>query len=443
MMQVKDLKLKEEVLPCFDYTNSEQAALRLLYLLQEIPSTETEVLERQGITKGIIGNWSVLESFTYRRLDLMEVHDFFESITANSTPPVEGKIRASLKLMLNEADRNQLRSRLVQTVLLLRGINVQYLSRIDKGAFPASFQAQLQQALSFLNKLNLETFSDHINEDRFTVTRMVELSYRIKALNPVEVKAFWHFFFTFEAFWSIAKGTTVSGFTFPTFDTTAINVEEFYHPSLKDPVKNTLRMKKEQNVLLLTGPNMSGKSTLLKAVGLCVYLARAGFTVPATVCSVPFFSSIAVAVNLNDSLQEGYSHFMAEIQNLKAVVQATEGEGKCFAVFDEIFKGTNTDDALQLTQTTVDGLIRRKGSFFFISTHMLQLDEQLSNDKSKEIKKCYIECVLDREYPKFSYRLKEGWSQLKIGKILFEKEGLTELLESKKEEWQHPTMPIS
>jgi DNA mismatch repair protein MutS len=428
MMQVSDLKLREEVLPCYDYTISENAASRLLSLLEEVPPTEMEALERQAIVKGFISNWSVLEGFTYRPLDMAEVHGYFTNIAANYSLPDEGKFKATLKLKFSEAERNTLRSQLVQAVLLLRGIYVQYLSRIHKEAFPSSYQVQLQKAVVFLDKLGLETSTACIKEDRFTVTRMVEFSRRLRALSQAAIDAFWDFLFTFEAFWSIAKGTLVNCFTFPVFSTADFKIEAFYHPSLRNPVKNNLILAKEQNVLLLTGPNMSGKSTLLKALGLCVYLARAGFAVPASVCSVPFFSSIAIAVNLNDSLQDGYSHFMAEIRNLKAVVQATEGEKRCFAIFDEIFKGTNTDDALQIIQTTVDGLTRRKGSFFLLSTHMLQLDEQLSSDHGKNIKKCYIECVLDQGFPKFSYHLKEGWSQLKIGKILFEKEGLTELL---------------
>ncbi|MCP2043916.1 hypothetical protein [Pontibacter sp. HSC-36F09] len=443
MMNVSDLKLKDEVLPCFDYTNSEQAALRLLSLLQEIPSTETEVLERQAITKGFISNWAVLENFTYRRLDLHEVFAFLESIAVNNTLPNDGKLKITLKLRLSGSERKRLKSKLVQAVLLLNGIYVQYLSRIDKDAFPAGYQVQLQRALLFLNKLNLEASAELIKEDRFTVTKIVELSRRLSTLAQNEIRGFWDFFFTFEAFWSIAKGALANGFTFPCFGTDGILMEEFYHPTLKTPIKNSLTMETEQNVLLLTGPNMSGKSTLLKALGLCVYLARAGFAVPASRCAVPFFSSIAIAVNLNDSLQDGYSHFMAEIMNLKSVVQATEGEGRCFAVFDEIFKGTNTDDARDIIQTTISGLTRRKGSFFLISTHMLQLDEQLSSDDSRNVRKCYIECALDKGFPKFSYRLKGGWSQLRIGKILFEKEGLTELLTSKDETWQHPTVSIS
>lgn len=428
MMQVNDLKLKEEVLPFFDFTNNELTADWLFSLLCEVPATEGEVIERQAIVQGVIDQWSVLENFTYRKLDLIEVHAFLTSCP-NKEPLVgRNSLKASLKLMLSETDRNRLRSKLVQLVLFLQHIQERYLSRLDKAKFPESFQRQLQNAFLFLGKLNLNAYAEQITENRFHSTSMVELAQRINCLSIGDIKSFWDFFFSFEAYWSIAKGTLVNGFSFARLTNDRFSISDFYHPMVGNPVRNSLELDDEQNVLLLTGPNMSGKSTLLKAVSLCVYLARVGFSVPAALCDVPFYSSIAIAINLSDSLRNGYSHFMAEIENLKAVVRATEDQGKCFAVFDEIFRGTNVDDALDITLITINGLARRKGSFFLLSTHLLQLDEQLKSESRESVRKCFIECDLDKGIPKFSYRLKEGWSQLKIGKILFEKEGLAQML---------------
>jgi DNA mismatch repair protein MutS len=428
MMQVTDLKLKEEVLPFFDFTNNESAADRLLSLLCEVPATEVEVLDRHAVTQGFIDNWSVLDNFTYRRIDLMEVHAFLVSNAGRQSYVRQSKFRALLKLMASETDRNRARSRLVQTVMLLRDIQVHYLLRLNKDKFPENFRRQLQSALSFLSKLNLNASAEQINNNRFNVSSIIELSQRINCLSVEEVNSFWDFFFSFEAFWSIAKGTLAHGFTFPHFTCGAFRIIDFYHPLVSNAVKNTLEMDAEKNVLLLTGPNMSGKSTLLKAVSLCVYLARVGFPVPASLCAVPFYGSIAIAINLSDSLRNGYSHFKAEIENLKSVLHAIEDQGKCFAVFDEIFRGTNVDDALDITQTTVNGLVKRKGSFFLLSTHLLQLDGHLNSECRESVRKCYIECSLEEGIPKFSYTLKEGWSQLKIGKILFEKEGLAQML---------------
>lgn len=115
---------------------------------------------------------------------------------------------------------------------------------------------------------------------------------------------------------------------------------------------------------------------------------------------------------------------------LKSVlVEATAGK-KCFAVFDELFKGTNSEDAGQISSTTIKGLLNFKKSFFFISTHLHQLKE-LEQVASKEVETYYMDCEIENDRPRFNYLLKTGWSDLKVGQMLFEKEGLNGLLQSK------------
>lgn len=430
MTYISDLKLEEDILPCFNYTNHEESRLYLLELLQNKPTDKAVVLERQAVIRGMLDHWHLLEHFTYRRLDLSEVHQHFEHIIDQTLSISDHKLQARLALQFSETARNALRSKLVQMVLLLHGLHGQYLARLDETKFPAPFSRQLQTARSFLTKLRLEKQAALIQEDRFSVKHVVTFMQLLQQLNKEEIKAFWKFFSAFEAYWSIARGTRTHDFSFPEFDPGALTIEDFYHPHLKNPVKNSLTLAGDQNILLLTGPNMSGKSTMLKALGVCVYLAHTGFPVPASFCSIPYFNTIAIAINLSDSLRDGYSHFMAEIANLKRVVQAAEHPQKCFAIFDEIFRGTNTDDALDITQATLEGLSKLKNSCFLISTHLLQLDAQLQAQSSLSIKKCYIECELAEGLPRFSYTLKEGWSQLRIGRILFDKEGLSQLLQA-------------
>ncbi|MBB6612495.1 hypothetical protein H7F15_15730 [Pontibacter sp. Tf4] len=427
MMQVQDLRLKEEVLPFFNFTNNSHSEARLLYLLQHAPDTQTEVAERVAIVHGMLVNWAVLKDFTYHKLDLLEVHAFMETIAG--TGYRESRLKSWLRFKVYDAERHQLQAKLVQLILLLNGLQQQYLNRLRSAAFPDKFKAELIAAVRFLEVLHLETMANVVRENSFRTTHVVEFSERLAALAPTKVRRFWEFFFQFEAYWSIARSMQTHGFTFSDFNNEVLEITDFYHPLIKYPVKNSVRFTEEQNVLLLTGANMAGKSTLLKAVSLCVYLARVGFPVPAAACTVPFFSAVVLAINLNDNLRDGYSHFMTELKNLKAVLQVSHNGSKCFAVFDEIFRGTNVDDALEITRTTINGLAGRKGSHFMVSTHMLQLEEQLYPETSESVQKCYIECSLQNGEPTFTYKLQNGWSQLKIGRILFEKEGLPQLLE--------------
>lgn len=427
MLLVKDLNITGDVLPLFDFTNNEHAAVHLREILENLPDSIEEVYERQDNIKGIIENWTGLESFHYQRFDLMEVYTFLEGIGSNRIILDNHKFKTAIRLYFREEEKYKRRSQFVQLALFLVRIQRQFFSRIDRSKLPEEFIKQLEQALAFLRKLDLETVEKQIREDRFSVIRIVDFSGKLSSLSGSEIHKFWKFFFTFEAYWSIAKGVMTHRLTFPKFSENAFQIADFYHPAIKNPVKNSLVLGSEENVVLLTGPNMSGKSTMLKAIGICVYLAHAGLGVPAINCQIPFFHSIVVAINLSDNLQDGYSHFMSEIRNLKSVLQETENSRKCFAIFDEIFRGTNIDDALQITRTTINGLGKYKDSCFFISTHLLQLESELSI-QNNYIRKQFIDCSMEGGVPRFTYSLKEGWSQLKIGKILFDKEGLTDML---------------
>src|SRR5699024_3635404 len=101
------------------------------------------------------------------------------------------------------------------------------------------------------------------------------------------ITVFWEDLFLFEAYTSISQAITVNNFKYPEFWENRISINEFYHPFLFEPVKNSF--KSENNVIVLNGPNMSGKSTLLKSLSLCVYLGHLGFGVPATSAQFPFF----------------------------------------------------------------------------------------------------------------------------------------------------------
>ena len=143
---------------------------------------------------------------------------------------------------------------------------------------------------------------------------------------------------------------------------------------------------------------------------------------------MPFFNTISVAINLTDSIVSGYSHFMTEIVTLKNVLEEAKDNSRCFAVFDELFRGTNIEDALEISTATIKGLTRFPNSLFFISTHLHQLRD-IEEIKNGTVSTWYIDCRLNDNTPAFTYQLKEGWSDLKIGRILFEKEGLYKMLD--------------
>ncbi|HET6999926.1 MAG TPA: hypothetical protein VFI33_01370, partial [Puia sp.] len=303
-----------------------------------------------------------------------------------------------------------------------------YLSRIDLKFFPDEYATELKRINGFFVDFDPERFEAiYRKKKKLQISHIVELTRVItEKVTNGQAAAFWKRWHLFEAYLSVSDGIVRHGFIFPTLEETTFKVEGLYHPLVKNPVRNDFVASR--NVILLTGPNMSGKSTFLKAISLCVYLSHNGLAVPASKANIPLFNTISAAINLTDSIVSGYSHFMSEIITLKKVLIEVEQHKKCFAVFDELFRGTNIEDALEISTATIKGLAKITNSLFIISTHLHQLKD-MEEIQNGQVATYFIECGLKDNIPVFTYKLKEGWSDLKIGRILFEREGLNKMLE--------------
>lgn len=423
MSNTGDLHIEEEIFPLFDYTFNLYSGKEVHRLITEPPATLSEILYRQKVLKGYIRNHEIWKDYSFSRFNLSEIYDFFESFGVGGFDTAKMK----WKLRFSEKERSAKRGRLILLILLFSKIQKDYTSKLNTNLFPTEYAAELDKLNDFFRDFNLPHYEKLYSKKKtLHVAQIVELTGIItRKVTNGEVAAFWKYWFVFEAYLSVSKSIVEHGFVFPSFDTTTFSIEGLYHPLLKDPVKNDFTASR--NVILLTGPNMSGKSTFLKAISLCVYLGHAGLGVPAAGAAFPYFDNLSVAINLTDSIVSGYSHFMSEIITLKNVLKEALKGAKCFAVFDELFRGTNIEDALEISTATIQGLTKFPDSYFFISTHLHQL-KSMQAIENGNVETCYIECELKEDTPVFTYKLKPGWSDLKIGRILFEKEGLNRML---------------
>jgi DNA mismatch repair protein MutS len=425
MNNIKDLNIQKEILPLFDFTFNDFTKDALYQLLQLPLPSVTDIEKRQEIIKGFILNSEVFNHYSYSRVDFYEVHNFLND------PSVQNyEKERKLKFLFSEKEKNQTKAKFIQLLVLFHKLNIFYIKRIKIGDFPESYQKEIIAINDFLSSFNLNFYNNLIRENQFKIKHILELT-RVVSDHQQKgrVDIFYKQLLMFETYLSISIGIAKHQFCFPTFSIEHLSFENIYHPLLNNPVKNSFT--NYNNVVLITGPNMSGKSTLLKSIGLCIYLAHLGLATPVSKMVCPFFDYISIAINHDDDILKGYSHFMNEIMRLKKVLIKANENKSCFAVFDELFRGTNIEDAIQISTTTINGLSKLKNSFFFISTHLHQLKE-IEQVKTKQVDSYYVECIIQNNTPIFSYRIKEGWSDLKVGQLLFEKEGLNELLNSKK-----------
>ena len=137
-------------------------------------------------------------------------------------------------------------------------------------------------------------------------------------------------------------------------------------------IPNTIRMKKGE-CLLLTGPNMAGKSTLMRQVALNVILAQAGSFVPAEKALLPVFTKLFTRIGASDSLSKGLSTFMVEMK--EAVEILKQADENSLVILDEIGRGTATYDGMSLAQAILEYLVQKKKSLIFFATHYHELTE--------------------------------------------------------------------
>lgn len=421
MNNIKDLNIQTEILPLFDYTLNSFSKEILFQLLQEPLTSITDIEKRQNTIKGFIANEKIFSNYSYSRIDFTEVNKFLYDDLFQKNLQV-----SKIRLFFSEKERHQTKAKFIQFILLFHKLYITYLQRINTSVFPDYYKKELTSLQHFLTSFNLIFYEELVREDKLKIKHILALSKILSdKQHKGEISAFYNILFLFEAHISISKGILKHNFGFPSFSKRHLFFEDVYHPLLKNPVRNSF--SSDKNVILITGPNMSGKSTFLKSIGLCVHLARVGVAVPAKRVVLPFFDQVSISINQNDDIFSGFSHFMNEIIRLKQVVVDASEQKRCFAVFDELFKGTNIEDAIQISLTTVKGLTKFKNSYFFISTHLHQLKD-IEQIKTKQVDTYYVDCDIKNNTPIFNYKIKEGWSDLKVGQLLFDKEGLNELL---------------
>lgn len=183
--------------------------------------------------------------------------------------------------------------------------------------------------------------------------------------------------------------------------------EELGHPLIPERrnVRTDLRLTGELRVLIVSGSNMSGKSTLLRTVGVNTVLALAGAPVRARRLRLSPLQ-VGASIRIQDSLQAGASRFYAEITRLRQIVELTEGERPVLFLLDEILHGTNSHDRQIGAEKLVGGLLKR-GAIGLITTHDLAL-ARIADQLGARAANVHFEDHLEDGQMRFDYLLRPG-----------------------------------
>jgi len=202
-----------------------------------------------------------------------------------------------------------------------------------------------------------------------------------------------------------------------------LNAKDLAHPLIptQECVSNDITLGNDQRLFIVTGSNMSGKSTFLRTIGVNVLLTRCGAPVCATAfeCSV---MDIYTSLRQTDSLLDHVSLFFSELRKLKSILHGLSMNPKSLVLLDEVLRGTNSDDKLYGSQELVKKLIQT-GCVTILATHDIALSK-MSNEYPETIKNWCFESSLENNQLSFDYKLKSGVSQNRNATFLMKQMGI-------------------
>ena len=244
---------------------------------------------------------------------------------------------------------------------------------------------------------------------------------------------------------ALAEISSRYGYVRPEFTDDELKIESGRHPILdemmKDPkyVANSVEMNKDESILLITGPNMGGKSTYMRQTALIIIMAQMGCYVPAKSCRMPVFDRIFTRIGASDDILSGQSTFMVEMTEANRALQ--EATSQSLILFDEIGRGTSTYDGMALAQAMIEYIAACIHAKTLFSTHYHELTTL--TDSIGCVRNVHVVVKEENDKVTFLYKIRDGAADRSYGinvarlaglpdAVLERARGLQKELESKK-----------
>lgn len=321
--------------------------------------------------------------------------------------------------------------------------SLSHLSDFLKGckAFTSLLQEEialptlLQQTLTEMSAaMEHRLTKDLLKFDKETAFKeMVQLSFHARREMKANVQQLIGHYALLDAWNGMAMATQENHWHFPELlpqQKVCLTAKGLYHPLLSDAVKYDLSFGEGENFMLLTGANMSGKTTLMRALGISAILAHLGMGVPAEEMKISFLDGVITNMHVEDDLLKGESFFLAEVKSIRNTAEAVVHSGSQLVLMDELFKGTNVHDACECTKAIVEGLLKHPQHIMILSTHLHEVAHHFEHQKGLSFY-CFNTTLGTDGNFEFSYQLKPGISDERIGYKILVKEGIVAILNIK------------
>lgn len=295
-----------------------------------------------------------------------------------------------------------------------------YYIEVSKGSIPL-----VKEEYGYIRKQTLSTGERYVNQalkEKEQIIlgaeeKIINLEYNlfmeIKEIAKTYIKDLQQISYVISEIDMLLSFATISecnSYVRPTItDDNIIKIIDGRHPvvekvSKDEYVPNDVIMDEKTNVLLITGPNMAGKSTYMRQLAIIVIMAQIGSFVPCKSCIIPIFDKIFTRIGASDDLVSGESTFMVEMKEAnRAITSATD---KSLILFDELGRGTATYDGMSLAEAILEYIHNKIHAKTLFSTHYHELTSM--SNKLKNLKNVHVSAIEDNGNLTFLHKVKDG-----------------------------------
>ncbi|PUZ27549.1 MutS domain III [Chitinophaga costaii] len=315
-----------------------------------------------------------------------------------------------------------------QLVNMLQGFK-EFIAVFLREETPAILKNILTRAQQLLNHRDLQAILDASQQGEISIVAMLQFDKQVRKHQSGPLRELADLYKQLDAYYSMAQAMRHLKLQFPTFVTSPapyVHFEQLYHLIIPHPVAYDIELSPKNHFLFLTGANMAGKTTFIKAIGVAVFMAHLGMGVPAQKMELSFFDGILSNIQVQDNIFKGESYFYNEVQRIKKTVLQISNNKRWLVLIDEMFKGTNVEDAKNCSLAVIRGLLENKSSLYILSTHLYEIAEDLQNDARLLFK--YFASDVIEDNLQFTYELRDGIAKEKLGYLILKREKVLDLL---------------
>ena len=422
-----DREESESLFGRLDFTTTSLGREWLRRIFEKPLGSIEEILDMQAVVAAILDK---VDTWPDRITNgtLLVVEKFLD-YNLERMPDPGDRIGTLAYRLLNGPDFSLARFSMTHLADLIDGCRKMVELLVAEGA-PRRLRILMEEARQLLEDRELSDLSRRPRASAFTMRETVRYARFFHGPFRNRTNRLMEIYGQMDAWCSMARAMKAYDLRFPTFvegEEPFLETTGLRHPLLHDPKPYDLEMGPESNFIFLTGANMAGKSTFIKAVGIAAFMAHLGLGVPAGSMRLSLFDGILTNINVTDNLAKGESYFFNEVQRIRDTVARINDGRRWLVLIDELFKGTNIQDAMKCSTTVIRGLIRIRRALYILSTHLYEIGEELRQYPNISFR--YFETKIEEEDFEFSFRLKEGISNDRLGYLILKREKVLDMLD--------------